>query len=232
MRCDTTHLPRRSRCRNPRPTMPSRDERSRQGGALMALHRGHGITIPIDATPLHAQRELIEEVEALGYTDAWSMEAEGTDAFTPLAPGLGVGTLAAARHRDRAGLHPRSRPARPERGIDGQRRPRPLRARPGRLVEHHRGAVERARLHRALPAGPGHGALPQGGAHRREGRGELRHLRGQGLPPGGQRGARAARADPGGRSARGDVEPGRPRGRRAPSSTGSRPPTWRPSLPS
>ena len=58
----------------------------------------HGITVPFDRVPLHAQRELIEEVADLGYTDAWSMEADGTDAFTPLvltsvwAPSMRLGT--------------------------------------------------------------------------------------------------------------------------------------------
>ncbi|HZT67996.1 MAG TPA: LLM class F420-dependent oxidoreductase [Acidimicrobiales bacterium] len=57
-----------------------------------------GMTIPFDGVPLHAQREWFEELADLGYTDAWSSEANGTDAFTPLAlaaawaPGLRLGT--------------------------------------------------------------------------------------------------------------------------------------------
>jgi probable F420-dependent oxidoreductase len=45
----------------------------------------HGMTIPLDGVPLHEQREWIEELESLGYTDLWSAEAGGSDGFTPLA---------------------------------------------------------------------------------------------------------------------------------------------------
>jgi probable F420-dependent oxidoreductase len=45
---------------------------------------GYGITIPFDNVPLGAQREWIEELADLGYTDVWSSEANGADAFTPL----------------------------------------------------------------------------------------------------------------------------------------------------
>ncbi len=58
----------------------------------------YGMTIPFDNVPLHAQREWIEELESLGYTDVWSAEAMGADGFTPLtlasvwAPSLRLGT--------------------------------------------------------------------------------------------------------------------------------------------
>ena len=58
----------------------------------------YGMTIPFDGVPLHAQREWIEELVDLGYTDAWSAEAMGGDGFTPLAlasvwaPALRLGT--------------------------------------------------------------------------------------------------------------------------------------------
>ena len=45
----------------------------------------HGMTIPFDRVPLHDQREWIEELADLGYTDVWSSEANGADGFTPLA---------------------------------------------------------------------------------------------------------------------------------------------------
>ncbi len=57
-----------------------------------------GMTIPFDGVPLHAQRDWIVELEDLGYTDVWSAEAMGADAFTPLAlasawaPSLRLGT--------------------------------------------------------------------------------------------------------------------------------------------
>src|SRR5918996_2106039 len=58
----------------------------------------YGMTIPFDDAPLHAQRERIIELADLGYTDVWSSEANGADAFTPLAlasawaPTLRLGT--------------------------------------------------------------------------------------------------------------------------------------------
>lgn len=44
----------------------------------------HGMTVPFDG-PLADQRERFEELEALGYTDLWSAEANGPDGLTPLA---------------------------------------------------------------------------------------------------------------------------------------------------
>jgi probable F420-dependent oxidoreductase len=45
----------------------------------------YGMTIPFDGVPLAEQRDWIVELEDLGYTDVWSSEANGADAFTPLA---------------------------------------------------------------------------------------------------------------------------------------------------
>jgi probable F420-dependent oxidoreductase len=61
------------------------------------LPRRPGLTIPLPG-PLHAQREGLREVADLGYTDVWSAESDGGDAFTPLAltaawePRLRLGT--------------------------------------------------------------------------------------------------------------------------------------------
>ncbi len=46
---------------------------------------GYGITIPFDGIPLSEHRSWVQELEDLGYSDVWSAEADGTDAFTPLA---------------------------------------------------------------------------------------------------------------------------------------------------
>jgi probable F420-dependent oxidoreductase len=48
-----------------------------------------GITFPLDGVSLPAHREVLREAESLGYTDAWTAEVDGPDAFTPV-------TLAAA----------------------------------------------------------------------------------------------------------------------------------------
>jgi probable F420-dependent oxidoreductase len=58
----------------------------------------YGISIPFEGMPLHQQRDLVAELPDLGYTDVWSSEAGGADAFTPLvlasvwAPALRLGT--------------------------------------------------------------------------------------------------------------------------------------------
>ncbi|MCP2335098.1 LLM class F420-dependent oxidoreductase [Actinomadura rupiterrae] len=44
-----------------------------------------GLTIPLTGVPLAEHAGLVAELPALGYTDAWSAETNGTDAFTPLA---------------------------------------------------------------------------------------------------------------------------------------------------
>jgi probable F420-dependent oxidoreductase len=49
------------------------------------MSQRYGMTIPFDNVPLGEQREWIEELVDLGYTDVWSSEANGADAFTPLA---------------------------------------------------------------------------------------------------------------------------------------------------
>lgn len=43
------------------------------------------MTVPFDGIPLSEQGDLFAELADLGYTDLWSSEANGTDAFTPLA---------------------------------------------------------------------------------------------------------------------------------------------------
>jgi probable F420-dependent oxidoreductase len=58
----------------------------------------HGMTVPFDGVPLAEHREWYRELVDLGYDDIWSSEANGTDAFTPLAlaaawaPELRLGT--------------------------------------------------------------------------------------------------------------------------------------------
>lgn len=58
----------------------------------------YGITIPLDGIPLPEQAHLVRELPDLGYTDVWSAESDGADAFIPLAlasvwsPTLRLGT--------------------------------------------------------------------------------------------------------------------------------------------
>ena len=49
------------------------------------MEHAWGITLPLDGVPLPAHRGIVERLDELGYTDVWSSEASGTDAFTPLA---------------------------------------------------------------------------------------------------------------------------------------------------
>jgi len=63
----------------------------------MTLPIRPGMTIPLPGH-LHAQRDQLQELADLGYTDVWSAESDGADAFTPLAlaaawePRLRLGT--------------------------------------------------------------------------------------------------------------------------------------------
>ena len=43
-----------------------------------------GITLPLHGYALTEQRELVSSLADLGYTDAWSSELNGIDAFTTL----------------------------------------------------------------------------------------------------------------------------------------------------
>ena len=60
-----------------------------------------GITLPLLEIPLSEQRDLVAALPGLGYTDAWSAEVNGADAFSPLvltsqwAPALRLGTAIA-----------------------------------------------------------------------------------------------------------------------------------------
>ena len=63
----------------------------------MALPIRPGMTVPLPG-PLHSHEAKLHELADLGYTDIWSAEADGADAFTPLAmaaawePRLRLGT--------------------------------------------------------------------------------------------------------------------------------------------
>lgn len=58
----------------------------------------YGITIPFEGVPLGEHRAIVQALPDLGYTDVWSAETDGADAFTPLAlasewaPTLRLGT--------------------------------------------------------------------------------------------------------------------------------------------
>lgn len=52
-----------------------------------------GLTFPLEGVPLSRHREVLQEAERRGYTDAWTLEVNRADAFVPLA-------LAAAWTRD------------------------------------------------------------------------------------------------------------------------------------
>jgi len=62
------------------------------------LESRYGVTLPLPGLPLKEHRDLVGELADLGYTDLWSAEADGCDAFTPLvlasqwAPQLRLGT--------------------------------------------------------------------------------------------------------------------------------------------
>ena len=45
----------------------------------------YGFTFPLEGVPLSEHRSVLLEAERLGYTDAWTAEVDGYDAFVPLA---------------------------------------------------------------------------------------------------------------------------------------------------
>jgi len=50
----------------------------------MATTPRWGITLPLRSMPLDGQRDIVAGLADLGYTDAWSSELNGADAFSPL----------------------------------------------------------------------------------------------------------------------------------------------------
>jgi probable F420-dependent oxidoreductase len=48
-----------------------------------------GITLPLPGLALPGHAEIVAKLESFGYTDAWSAEMNGVDAFTPLALAAG-----------------------------------------------------------------------------------------------------------------------------------------------
>ena len=95
----------------------------------MSAPQRYGITFPFDGIPLLGQRELVRELVDLGYTDLWSAESGGYDAFIPLAvaaqwaPELRLGTAIVPAYTRRA-----HNPRRPSRRCA---RPRPGASRSG-----------------------------------------------------------------------------------------------------
>jgi probable F420-dependent oxidoreductase len=65
---------------------------------LMTPQKRWGLTLPLHGLQVADQRDLVASLPGLGYTDAWSAELNGVDAFTPLAftsqwaPQLRLGT--------------------------------------------------------------------------------------------------------------------------------------------
>jgi len=65
------------------------------------MDRRWGLTIPLSGVPLPEHAALLASLPDLGYTDVWSSEVAGTDAFTPLtlasvgSPTLRLGTAIA-----------------------------------------------------------------------------------------------------------------------------------------
>jgi probable F420-dependent oxidoreductase len=76
----------------------------------VSTERRWGITLPLTGVPLAGHRDVVRELVDLGYTDVWSAETAGTDAFTPLAlvaewaPDLRLGTAIAPVYTRGPGL--------------------------------------------------------------------------------------------------------------------------------
>ena len=48
-------------------------------------HKRWSLSVPIEEVTLAEHAEIAREAEQLGYTDAWSLEVDGIDCFSPLA---------------------------------------------------------------------------------------------------------------------------------------------------
>src|SRR6266511_3128604 len=64
-----------------RPGDPQPAAAARPEADLMARR---GLTVPLTGVPVRDHRALVGELASLGYTDLWSAEVAGADAFTPL----------------------------------------------------------------------------------------------------------------------------------------------------
>ncbi len=121
-----------------------------------------GLTLPFNGLPLADHAPFFRLAEELGYDDLWTGDTAGPDGFTPL--------VLAAAHTERMRLatgivNPYTRGpavlAQHCAALAG-RLARALRARPGRLVERHRRALERHPVREAADEGArdGRGAAP------------------------------------------------------------------------
>src|SRR5690349_17621880 len=69
-----------------------------------------GLTVPLIGVPLIAHEPLLSELAASGWTDLWTSEVAGFDAFTPLAlasvwaPAMRLGTAIAPAYTRGPGL--------------------------------------------------------------------------------------------------------------------------------
>src|SRR5262249_40106145 len=83
--------------------MPRADKMKRERYACdnRWMYGQWGLTVPLAGVPLGVHAPLLAELADVGYTDVWSSEVAGTDAFTPLAlastwaPTLRLGTAIA-----------------------------------------------------------------------------------------------------------------------------------------
>ena len=48
------------------------------------MEKRWALTVPLDGFTLAEHAEVAREMEGLGYTDAWSLEVDGVDIFSPL----------------------------------------------------------------------------------------------------------------------------------------------------
>jgi probable F420-dependent oxidoreductase len=68
------------------PATGGSDPAAKSSDPTEGLHGArYGITIPFDGVPLHEHKRWYARLRALGYTDLWSAEVDGSDGFTPLA---------------------------------------------------------------------------------------------------------------------------------------------------
>ena len=189
----------------------------------MASTASWGLTIPLIGVPLLAHRDIVRALPGFGYTDVWSSEVSGADAFTPLAlasvwePTMRLGTAIVPVYTRGPALIAMSAAtlaaAAPGRFVLGLGASSPV------IVDDWNG-LDFDEPYRRTPRRP---ALRQVGPGRRAGRRRLRHVHGQAVQagePSGRPAAGAARS-----AAAADAAAGRARGRRRDPELAGLPPT-------
>ncbi len=154
-----------------------------------------GLTVPLAGSALAQQRRRLDDIEMVGYTDLWSLEASAADAFTPLVaaatshPSFRLGTAIVSAYTRSPALMAMSIAALAD--VAEGEVALGIGASSDVIVSCWNGVDFRAPYQR----GPGRGNLRAPGIERGKSRHDLRQLYDQGIPAGPHPAATAETAD-------------------------------------